>query len=115
MEGAKFRVITSTPDYICGGEVISESSELVVTNLEIPNAFSPDGDGINDKLDAFPLDSDISSDIDGDGIADDLEDDIDNDGVVNEQDAFPLDPNESADNDSDGIGDNADLDDDNDG
>ena len=49
MEGAKFRVITSTPDYICGGEVISESSELVVTNLEIPNAFSPDGDGINDK------------------------------------------------------------------
>ena len=49
LEGAKFRVITSTPDYICGGEVISESSELVVTNLEIPNAFSPDGDGINDK------------------------------------------------------------------
>jgi gliding motility-associated-like protein len=49
MEGYKFRVITSTPDYICGGEVISESSELILTNLEIPNAFSPDGDGINDK------------------------------------------------------------------
>ena len=49
MEGYKFRVITSTPDYICGGEIISESSELILTNLEIPNAFSPDGDGINDK------------------------------------------------------------------
>ena len=49
MEGYKFRVITSTPDYICGGEVISESSELILTNLEVPNAFSPDGDGINDR------------------------------------------------------------------
>jgi gliding motility-associated-like protein len=48
MEGWKFRVITFTPDFICGDEVISGSSELIVTNLEIPKAFSPDGDGIND-------------------------------------------------------------------
>jgi len=49
MEGWKYRVITFTPDYICGGEIISGSSELIITNLEIPKAFSPDGDGINDK------------------------------------------------------------------
>ena len=48
MEGWRFRVITSSPDYICGGEIISESSELIITNLVIPSAFSPDADGIND-------------------------------------------------------------------
>ena len=48
MEGWRFRVITSSPDYICGGEIISESSELIITNLVTPSAFSPDADGIND-------------------------------------------------------------------
>ena len=48
MEGWRFRVITSSPDYICGGEIISESSQLIITNLVIPSAFSPDADGIND-------------------------------------------------------------------
>ncbi|MDA9245067.1 BspA family leucine-rich repeat surface protein [Flavobacteriaceae bacterium] len=48
MEGWRFRVITSTPNFICGGEIISESSELIITNLVIASAFSPDADGIND-------------------------------------------------------------------
>ena len=41
--------------------------------------------------------------------------DRDGDGVANEQDAFPDDPNEWADSDGDGIGNNSDTDDDNDG
>ena len=56
-----------------------------------------------------------TTDTDGDGIFDFLDEDDDNDGVVDELDAFPLDPSEQVDTDSDGIGDNADTDDDGDG
>jgi len=57
----------------------------------------------------------IESDLDCDGIIDDLDRDIDGDGVVNSEDAFPEDASESVDTDGDGIGNNADNDDDNDG
>ena len=56
-----------------------------------------------------------TTDTDGDGIFDFLDEDDDNDGVIDELDAFPLDPSEQVDTDSDGIGDNADTDDDGDG
>ncbi len=48
MEGWKYRLVTFSPCYVCGGETISESAELIISELFIPNAFSPDGDGIND-------------------------------------------------------------------
>ena len=48
MEGWSYRVITNSPSYLCQEEIISKPSELIITNLIIPNAFSPDGDGIND-------------------------------------------------------------------
>ena len=57
----------------------------------------------------------VVPDLDGDGISDYEDNDIDGDGVANELDAFPKDPNESIDTDGDGIGNNADTDDDNDG
>ena len=41
-------MVTFSPCYVCGGETISEPSELIISELFIPNAFSPDGDGIND-------------------------------------------------------------------
>ena len=49
MIGWKYRVIISNPCYVCGEDVISEESLLSKRDLNIPNAFSPDGDGVNDK------------------------------------------------------------------
>ena len=48
MIGWKYRVIISNPCYVCGEDVISEESLLSKIDLNIPNAFSPDGDGVND-------------------------------------------------------------------
>ena len=48
MEGWGFRAIANSPSYLCQEEIISKPSKLIITNLIIPNAFSPDGDGIND-------------------------------------------------------------------
>ena len=36
-----------------------------------PNKYDTDGDGVNDSVDAFPLDPEHNSDQDGDGIPDD--------------------------------------------
>ncbi|WP_455391874.1 hypothetical protein [[Eubacterium] cellulosolvens] len=54
-------------------------------------------------------------DLDGDGVPDYIDPDIDNDGYLNDDDAFPLDPAEGLDTDLDGVGNNADEDDDGDG
>ena len=54
-------------------------------------------------------------DLDCDGIADSVDEDMDGDGVNNAHDAFPNNPSESIDTDGDGIGNNSDTDDDNDG
>jgi|GEM_PF-179679 len=58
--------------------------------------IDPDGDGLSNDSDLFPLDISRGLDTDGDGVADD-------------EDAFELDPNETADSDGDGIGDNSDV------
>ena len=69
---------------------------------ELSDFADYDLDGVNDHLDAYPLDPLLSSN------------DRDNDGVNDNIDAFPDDPTESVDTDNDGTGNNADLDDDND-
>ena len=48
MEGWGFRAIAYSPSYLCQEKVISNTSELIIANLFIPDVFSPDGDGIND-------------------------------------------------------------------
>ena len=50
--------------------------------------------------------------MDGDGIGDNSDNDVDGDGYLNTDDLFPNDSTEWADNDGDGTGDNADTDDD---
>ena len=75
-----------------------------------------DADGISDVQDNCPDDANTSqTDLDGDGLGDACDSDIDGDGVLNIDDAFPYDPAETTDTDGDGIGNNADPDDDNDG
>ena len=92
---------------------LSDAEELLIgTN---PNVYDTDGDGVNDKIDAFPLDPEHNSDVDKDGIPDLIDPDDDNDGTPDRTDIFPYDPTEWEDTDSDGIGNNADTDDDNDG
>jgi len=48
MIGWLYRVIISNVCYVCGGDITSEESLLSKSDLNIPNAFSPDGDGVND-------------------------------------------------------------------
>tara|TARA_R110002153_G_scaffold49477_1_gene139491 strand:+ start:2236 stop:7272 length:5037 start_codon:yes stop_codon:yes gene_type:complete len=54
-------------------------------------------------------------DMDGDGLPDLSDPDIDGDGTANDEDDFPRNPNEDTDTDGDGTGDNEDGDDDGDG
>ncbi|MZH03347.1 MAG: hypothetical protein F3745_08140, partial [Nitrospinae bacterium] len=61
------------------------------------------------------VDTGDAPDLDGDGLADAVDDDDDGDGVSDSVDAFPRDSTESVDTDSDGVGNNADEDDDGDG
>jgi hypothetical protein len=77
-----------------------------------------DGDGYNDTVDAFPLDSTEWKDSDGDGVGDNSDafpfdanetKDTDGDGVGDHADAFPFNSTEWRDSDGDGVGDNADY------
>ncbi|MCB1614639.1 MAG: FG-GAP repeat protein, partial [Pseudomonadales bacterium] len=83
-----------------------------------PAGLDSDGDGVSDKLDAFPADPAETTDSDGDGVGDNADafpndpaetTDTDGDGVGDNADAFPNDPTETTDSDGDGVGDNADL------
>jgi hypothetical protein len=66
-----------------------------------------DNDGVNDDVDAFPLDASETLDTDGDGIGDNTDDDIDGDGYSNDDEiaegSDELDP-ESVPGDVDGDG-----------
>jgi len=97
----------------------------------LPTLADSDGDGIIDRVDAFPFDAAHSVDRDGDGhadgadtfpdnstewidsdaggLGDNADTDDDNDGVADGSDKFPLDPLESADADNDGYGDAGDA------
>lgn len=56
-----------------------------------------------------------TNDLDGDGLTDDVDPDLDGDGTPNGDDQLPRDPGEHVDTDGDGLGNTSDLDDDDDG
>ena len=76
-----------------------------------------DQDGAPNTCDAECLSSGMmaDTDVDGDGVENDVDVDDDGDGSEDHSDAFPFDPTENLDTDLDGIGNNADPDDDGDG
>jgi len=97
----------------------SDAACFVVSNGTQTNDFDGDGlddavdddddnDGVNDVMDAFPLDPDEWADLDGDGIGDNADPDDDGDGANDSVDAFPYNGSEQADADGDGMGDNID-------
>ena len=87
-----------------------------VSLINLDNEVDTDGDGVLDPNDnCVSTPNPDQSDLDGDGIGDSCDDDIDGDDVPNEEDAFPTDPDEDTDTDGDGVGDNEDPDSDGDG
>ncbi|HQQ62554.1 MAG TPA: thrombospondin type 3 repeat-containing protein [Pseudomonadales bacterium] len=74
-------------------------------------AIDPDGDGIDNLHDNFPLDASLSGDIDGDGIDNLVDTDIDGDGVNNPSDNCKFVSNtDQLDLDTDGKGNACDID-----
>jgi len=70
------------PDMDCDGLIDSIDKDI-------------DGDGVENELDAFPLDASETIDTDGDGIGDNEDTDDDNDGIIDREDAFPIDSTKS--------------------
>ena len=48
LEGSQLRVVAYSLSNVCMPPIVSSVTNLVITAIDIPNAFSPDGDGIND-------------------------------------------------------------------
>lgn len=105
--------------------IASAQAEVVTDAAEISFALPPqlfntdfdsDSDGFTNiaELERGSEPMSVSEDFDGDGLANDSDNDDDNDGVRDDIDAFPFNPNEFIDSDNDGLGDNQDRDDDND-
>lgn len=77
--------------------------------FEAARTVDRDGDGRADQDDVFPDNSTEWLDSDGGGLGDNADTDDDNDGVADGADKFPLDPLEAVDADNDGYGDAGDA------
>ncbi len=85
-----------------------------ITSLtKVEAIFDTDGDGVSDSADAAPLDSRYTRDLDGDGIADEVDPDADGDGFKSIA-AGGIDYFDN-DSDNDGLSNSEDNDDDGDG
>ena len=123
--GAAQAHLWSRAEVIFDEEALARADFAGLCDLDgdgVYDGFDPDrdGDGIaNDEEEQLGFDPDDPTstppDQDGDGVPDALDADRDGDGHPNEQDAFPDNATEWSDLDGDGIGDNSDPDRDGDG
>lgn len=93
---------------------------IFISSFSQANSIDSDGDGISDRFEQLlktdPHEKNSKpDDLDGDGIPDSYDLDLDGDGVNNWEDPFPNNPLETADVDGDGVGDRQDTDSDGDG
>jgi len=84
------------------GDHIMDKDDAFPMNIFESRDFDGDGLGNNEELSSY-------GDLDGDGMVNKYDHDIDADGTVNDDDALPYDPSESGDADRDNIGDTADA------
>ena len=91
------------------GDGLTNFQEIVDYGTD-PTKPDTDGDGVNDKKDAFPLDPAETLDTDRDGIGDNADTDDDGDGLtdVDEMNTYGTNP-KRADSDGDGLTDPAEL------
>ncbi|MDB1123388.1 hypothetical protein [Vibrio algarum] len=92
------------------GDLINPAGEDEGSGYGDNSDLDDDGDGVNDTVDAFPLNKHESSDNDGDFVGDNADPDDDNDsyldaddGTNNLVDEYPLDNTRAGDHDNDGI------------
>jgi hypothetical protein len=99
------------------GDIALASGITSLTKVEA--IFDTDGDGVSDTSDAAPLDNRYTSDLDGDGIADEMDPDADGDGfyalAYADTEAGQLVDYFDNDSDNDGLSNTEDNDDDGDG
>lgn len=76
-------------DDVDGDGLNTQEEKVAGTN---PKLEDTDEDGAIDGQDPFPTDGKEWSDLDGDGIGDNSDDDADGDGLLNKDDASPYDP-----------------------
>ncbi len=86
------------------------TNEEEITNGTNPLIADTDGDKVNDKVDAFPLDKTEWRDTDGNGIGDNKDLDADGDGLTNQEEITDFGTNPlSADSDNDGLTDKQEI------
>jgi len=54
-----FQLVASTPGYLCGTDEMSYTTRITLSEIFVPQGFSPNGDGINDTwhitgIDRYP-------------------------------------------------------------
>ena len=86
---------------ICSFKIKSDTAVIAHFDLDdidggAPGLTDTDGDGIPDETDVFPTDPSEQSDLDGDGVGDNSDPDVDGDGFDNQiEDSLGTDPRDS--------------------